>query len=111
MEFWLFNQDLSLDRRANRGTVVVKTKNPQDLSRIHDITVAIRCKLRDMVRFELDIQDWEVVDLDQLASLPPDTGDSGCEFYVHTDSFALLKGRFVDTVWGCIRDLVGDELD
>ena len=110
MEFWLFNQDVDQDTRAERGTVSVKTKNPEDLTRVHDITVAIRCKLRDMIRFELDIQDWEVVDLDQLASLPPDSGDSGCEFYVHDDSFALLKGRFVETTWSCIRAEVGDEL-
>ena len=111
MEFWLFNQDVDRHSRVNIGTVVVKTKNPQDLTRVHDITVAIRCRIRDIIRSEMDILDWELVDLNHLASLPPGTGDSGCEFYVHGDDFKLLKGRFVETVWNCIRELTGDELD
>ncbi len=109
MEYWLLNQDEDQATRAENGTVVVRTGSPFDHTKIHVITTAIRCKLWELIRAEKECCDWELLPL--LASLPPDSGASGCEYYVHADMFAMLGPMFESIVWKAIRNELGSELD
>lgn len=106
MEYTLINMES--DAR-NRENVVVITFDPGNFIRIHNITVRITGKMLSLIK------QAETSPLGEffipIATLPPENGSSGAEFYVKAGMFVMLKPLFADIVWNCIHDEAGNELD
>lgn len=102
---------------ATREPVVVRTKNPTNWRQVLDITAAVRCKILELISLAKASKPGEMYI--PIASLPPDNGDCGCEFYVKNDMYAMLtaksepdgRSKFEDLTWDSIHEVVGDELD